>query len=351
MSRDDLFELGHPSVHKEGWPTPNPTHLRRLTDHRGLWEHARYSNPRREHGYCTEDNARALVVVSHDDGSELADLASIYLGFVIAARKRSGIFRNRRDAEGVWADEQGSDDSQGRAWWGLGATARYGPEEWMRAAACDEFDTCSTFESTHLRPNAYAAMGAADVVENGQAPQAAVDLLDRSSGLIADAARSAIPWPEWRLTYDNARIPEALIAAGFALGDERRTALGIRLLEWLTGNECLGDRFSFTPVGGRNLGDRGPAFDQQPIEAWATADACHRAWSVTGDSKWRRLALLSGAWLMGRNDSETVLYDKATGGTFDGLTARGVNANQGAESTLAGLGTLQVAANCLGDVN
>lgn len=338
-------------MHKGGWPPPNPSHLRRLTDHRGLWEHARYASPRPEHGYCTEDNARALVVVSHHDGGELTDLATIYLGFVIAAHERSGNFRNRRDAEGVWTDEPGSDDSQGRAWWGLGATARYGPEAWMRAAALDEFDTCSTFGSTHLRPNAYAALGAADVVENGQASQAVVDLLDRSSGLIADAARSAIPWPEGRLTYDNARIPEALIAAGFALGDERRTSLGIRLLEWLTLSESLGDQFSFTPVGGRDLGDRGPAFDQQPIEAWAMADACRRAWSVTADSKWVRLALLSGAWLMGRNDSGTVLYDETTGATFDGLTPEGANANQGAESTLAGLGTLQVAASLLGDVS
>ncbi|HSM44433.1 MAG TPA: glycosyltransferase [Acidimicrobiia bacterium] len=344
MSRDDPFAPGHPSVHKDGWPHPNPNHLRRLTDHRGLWEHARYSSPRPEHGYCTEDNARALVVVSRDDGERLTDLATIYLGFVIAARERSGKFRNRRDADGVWTEEPGSDDSQGRAWWGLGATARYGPETWMRAAALDEFNTCSTFGSPHLRPNAYAALGAAAAIESGHAPQEVVDLLDRSSGMIADAARSNIPWPEWRLTYDNARIPEALIAAGFALGDERRTTLGIRLLEWLTDSESVGDRFSFTPVGGRGLGERGPDFDQQPIEAWATADACHRAWSVTGDTKWIRLALLSGAWLLGRNDSGTVLYDEATGSTFDGLTPNGANANQGAESTLAGLGTMQVAA-------
>jgi hypothetical protein len=219
----------------------------------------------------------------------------------------------------------------------------------MRAAASDEFDTCSSFESPHLRPNAYAALGAADVIDAGQGRPEVIDLLDRSSAFIADAARAAIPWPESRLTYDNARIPEALIAAGHSLRDERRTALGIRLLEWLTGIEMEGDQFSFAAVGGRDLGARGAAFDQQPIEAWAMADACRRAWKVTGDSHWRRLALLSGAWLMGRNDSQTVLYDKTTGGTFDGLTADGANGNQGAESTLAGLGTLQVASRCLGD--
>lgn len=342
----DNVHCEDPSTGKGRWPFPNPGHLRKLTDERGLWEHARYSNPRAEHGYCTDDNARALVVACQQGG--LSDLASIYLKFVIDARLTSGEFHNRRDANGVWTDARGSDDSQGRAWWGLGVTARHGPETWMRSAAIQEFDTCSVFSSSHLRANAYAALGAAEVVEGGEGPTAAFDLLERSSTVLVDAARSAIPWPETRLTYDNARIPEALIAAGTALEDEHRSTLGMRLLDWLTTGETAEQRFSFTPVGGRSLGEQGPAFDQQPIEAWGMADACHRAWVTSTDSKWNGLALLSAEWLMGKNDAGVALYDPSTGGGFDGLTAEGVNANQGAESTLAALGTLQIAARCLG---
>lgn len=342
MPRDDSDDLGHPSGQDVELPWPSFAHLRNLTDEHGLWEHARYSSPRREHGFCTDDNARALVVVAREEREDVADIAGIYARFVFAARRPGGTFRNRRDAPGSWVEGTDSDDSQGRAWWGLGAIARQAPEPWMQQEALEQFESCASFESTHVRANAYAALGAAAVVAGSARCQPAIELLDRTSTLITAAARSVIPWPEVRLTYDNARIPEALIAAGVGLGDERRSAVGIRLLEWLTLNESRVDHFSFTPVGGRRPGDRGPAFDQQPLEAWAMADACHRAWSVTGEPAWKRRALQAGRWLLGRNDTNAVLYDNDTGGTFDGLTPDGVNLNQGAESTLAGIGALQV---------
>lgn len=350
MSRDDLADLGHPSGSSGRWPAPRFDHLRRLTDRRGLWEHALHSTPRPEHGFCTEDNARALVVVSrHPDTDSLTDLAATYLAFVLEARTGSGQFHNRRNAAGDWTDDAGSDDTQGRAWWGLGTVARLGPEAWMRDAALEAFDDCSAFASPHLRANAYAALGAAEVLGVTTRSLPALELLDRSSDVLAAAARAAIPWPERRLTYDNARLPEALMAAGLALGDERRSATGIRLLEWLIGVETNGDHFSFTPVGGWEPGEQRPGFDQQPLEAWALADACHRAWSMTGDSKWRNRARHAASWLLGNNDTRAVLYDATTGGTGDGLTFEGVNQNRGAESTLAGLGALQTAARCAVD--
>lgn len=344
MPPDDVTSVGHPSSGGLRLPMPNFAHLRDLTDQGGLWEHARHSTPRPEHGFCNDDNARALVITANERAEDVADLAGIYLRYVLDSRRSDGRFRNRRDSTGSWSNESGSDDSQGRAWWGLGAITARAPEQWMRASALEEFESCATFESPHLRANAYAALGAAEAVGEGES-HPAVELLDRTSTLIARATRSTIPWPEGRLTYDNARIPEALLAAGLGLGDERRTNLGMRLLEWLAIHESRGDRFSFTPVGGRRPGDRHPTFDQQPIEAWAMADACSRALSLTGDWRWRELALRAGTWLLGRNDAGAPMYDDKCGGTFDGLTATGVNLNQGAESTLAGLGVLQVAAS------
>ncbi len=345
----DSTDIGHPSGRDARLPRPTFSHLRNLTDERGLWEHALHSSPRIEHGFCTEDNARALVIVAREPVEDVTDLAGIYARFVLAARRPDGTFRNRRDSTGSWVDETGSDDSQGRAWWGLGAITRQPPEQWMRMDALEEFESCATFQSPHVRANAYAALGAAAVVAGNAVCQPALELLDRTSTLMTTAARSVIPWPEVRLTYDNARIPEALIAAGVALGDAQRTALGIRLLDWLTQNESRVDHFSFTPVGGRTPGDRNPAFDQQPLEAWAMADACYRAWAVTAEPKWKRRALQAGRWLLGKNDTDAVLYDIETGGTFDGLTSNGVNDNQGAESTLAGIGALQVGARCQQD--
>jgi hypothetical protein len=139
--------------------------------------------------------------------------------------------------------------------------------------------------------------------------------------------------------------PEALLAAGSALGERRYTAMGLRLADWLLhrGVERLG-HFSFTPVGGWTPGEPRPGFDQQPIEAWAMADLCVRAWQVTGEDKWRLRARRAAQWVLGDNDLGLTLYDAATGAGFDGLTATSVNENCGAESTLAGIACLQVAA-------
>lgn len=326
-------------------PPPNFAHLRSLTTETGLWEHARYAVPRPAHGYCNDDNGRALVIVAQEGGEELTDLADIYLRFVLDSRQSDGTFRNRRAADGTWSDEVGSDDSQGRAWWGLGSLARQAPLDSMRSAALHEFATCGGFTSTHLRANAYAALGAAEVLFRVKDCAPAAEMLDRSSSVIAAAARSTIPWPESRLTYDNARIPEALIAAGAALDDDRRTSLGLRLLEWLARNESRGHHFSFTPVGGRVPGpSASPGYDQQPLEAWAMTDACLRAESVSGDTRWNRVATRAAKWLFGLNDAGATMYHGPSGATHDGLAPGGVNGNHGAESTLAGLGILQAMA-------
>jgi hypothetical protein len=338
---------GHPSAGSGRLTLPAPSfdHLRALTTVGGLWEHARISAPRIEHGFCTEDNARALLVVARDPAA-LVDLAAVYLHFVLEARTPSGGFRNRRNAAGDWTDEIGSDDSQGRAWWGLGVAARMGPTATIRNAARGAFATCATFDSPHLRANAYAALGAAALLEVDHSHPAATELLRRTSAVIAGACRQRIPWPETRLTYDNARLPEALLAAGVALDDEQLVALGLRLLEWLVRTETRLDHFSFAATIGWEPGDSRPGFDQQPLEAWAMADACHRAWVITGEEAWKARATRAARWLLGDNDTGMALYDTATGATGDGLMVDSVNQNRGAESTLAGIAALQIAELC-----
>lgn len=351
MLRDDpTATTNHPSSSGRLTPTPPAVfaHLRALTNDIGLWEHALGSTHRPEHGFCTDDNARALVVVSrHAETSDgLDDLASTYLRFLLDAQTTTGRFHNRRSAEGAWIDDVGSDDSQGRALWGLGATARSASSEEAREAALEAFAACDTFSSPHLRANAYAALGAAEILVGDPDNGVALELLEKTITMISDAALGRIPWPENRLTYDNARLPEALIAGGALLGRRRQISLGTRLLDWLVGAETNGDHYSFTPTVGWEPGEPRPQFDQQPIEAWAMADACFRGWSVTGNDVWRLRAISASQWLMGRNDNGLALYDPTTGGTCDGLTEHSVNTNRGAESTLSGIGALQIAAAC-----
>jgi hypothetical protein len=316
-----------------------------MTDHVGLWEHAKYTTPRPEHGYCTDDNARALIVVSRQPklSAELIGLGRIYFRFVEEAALPQGGFHNRRRANDTWGDDVGSDDSQGRAIWGLGSAARLGPEAWMRRAALDLFDRQEEFSPPSPRANAFAMLGASEVLTGDPEHVPARKALTQWALHLQVTDDPAWPWPERRLAYDNARIPEALMAAGSALGYDHLIEDGLRLLEWLVAMETRDDHFSFAPAGGWAQGEPRPGFDQQPVEAAAMADACSRAWLLTGDGKWRDGVLRAARWLIEDNDGNAVLYDFETGGCCDGLTPNGPNLNQGAESTLAALSTLQQA--------
>lgn len=329
----------------ESLPALRFAHLRRLTDPLGLWEHALFTTPRTEHGYCTDDNARALIVISRQPrpAPDLIQLAGTYLSFLQQAKLPSGGFHNRRSSDGRWLDDVGSDDSQGRALWALGTVARRGPVLWMREIGLDMFAANGGFESSFPRANAYAVLGAAEVLQAvPDHPQARHILESCAQQILAQFAERE-PWPEERLAYDNSRLPEALLAAGSLVGDDAVVDTGLRCLEWLVATETQNGVFSFAPVGGWAPGEPRPAFDQQPIEAAAMADACSRAWSLTRDDHWKERLGRAARWFVGENDVGAVLYDEHTGGCRDGLTQTGTNENQGAESTLAALAALQQA--------
>ena len=188
-----------------------------------------------------------------------------------------------------------------------------------------------------LRPSAFAALGVAALLAVDPSIVSAQALANRARRRLLYAPAKWGPWPEPRLTYANARIPEAMMALGATMSDDVLFSRGLTLLEWLVDVERGDGHWSFTPVDGRGPGDPLPGFDQQPIEAAAMADAAYRAWQLTGDDKWADAVLGTGHWLMGANDTGVPLYDPETGGCADGLEHDGVNANRGAESTLSGL--------------
>jgi hypothetical protein len=164
---------------------------------------------------------------------------------------------------------------------------------------------------------------------------------DYAAGLAGPNGDAAWPWPEPRLTYANAVLPEAMIATGVALEDETLRQRGLDLLAWLVDYETADGHLSPTPAGGRGPGDPRPGFDQQPIEISSIADACARAACVDPSPIWPDTVRAAAAWFDGANDAGLTMWDPQTGGGFDGLHADGVNQNQGAESTLAVLSTLQ----------
>lgn len=331
-------------------PTPAPPfeHLLRLTDDTGLMEHARGAVGRRQHAYCVDDAARGLVVISRepDPSPALTRAGECYLGLLAHAQTPDGASHNRLSFERRFEDQPDLGDSWGRALWGFGTAAARHRDPWLRAGALDCFEQGAAARSISSRAMAYAALGAADVltVRPGHAP--ALALLQAAADRIEPAASrqsSSWPWPEPRLAYANALLPEALIAAGAGLADEAMTLRGLELLGWLLDLETRGSRLSLTPVGGWSPGDPRPAFDQQPIEASALAEACARASAVSADPRWPTGVRLAAGWFLGDNDLGVAMHDPATGGGYDGLTPGGPNTNQGAESTLALIATLQLA--------
>lgn len=332
-------------------PTISYAYLSHLSDDVGLFEHAELTRPRTEHGYCVDDVARGLVVAGREPArpAELDHLAEVYLAFVVDAVTPSGAVHNRRVYGGGWTDAPSFDDCWGRALWGLGTAVARLPE--LADRALHAFETAARGRSRSPRAMAFAAMGAAEVLaqDAGHAPSRTL-LTDAAyrvdtatmSNLRASGGRWL--WPEDRLAYANAVFPETLLAAGVLAPDDELLGRGLTQLEWLVTREIADDgHLSVVPTSGWAEGEPQPAFDQQPLEVAALADAGARAGDATGDPYWDDLVLSCEAWFLGANDSGAVLIDEETGGGYDGLTHTGRNQNRGAESTLALLTTLQQA--------
>lgn len=326
-------------------PAPRFEHLVRMTTADGIFEHALHGHPRLEHGYCLDDVSRALVVTIRQPKASptLRGTIRTYLAFTEQAQDDTGAFRNRRSTDGTWMGSPTTEDHWGRALWSLGVTARLARGN-VAERALTVAERAMQVRSPWPRAMAYAALGAAEVLQAHPGHPAATRLLEDAGDLLgARAADPGWPWPEPRLTYANAVLPEALIAIGEGLGDRPLLELGLARLTWLLDLQTRDRHISVVPAGGWAPPEPLPGFDQQPIEVAALAEAAWRAHLVTGDDAWLDAVDLCAAWFLGANDVGLRLYDHSTGGCADGLHATGTNRNHGAESTLAALSTLQLA--------
>jgi hypothetical protein len=331
-------------------PEPSFDHLLRLSDDTGVLEHARGAVPRRRDGYCTDDAARALIVISRQPSppAVLTALAERCLALLVHAQAGDGASHNRLGYDRRWEDRPGLGDWWGRSLWGSGTAAARGRSARFRADALTHFENGAACRSPAPRAMAFAALGAAEVLTVRSDHGPARDLLKAAGDTLSGRGDDAWPWPEPRLTYGNAHWPDALLAAGSALDDDHLTDAGLRLLDWLLDVETAGGHLSLTPVGGWGPGEPRPGFDQQPIEAAALADACARAFLLTGNIGYVAGVNRAVAWFLGDNDTHVPLYDARTGGGYDGLERDGRNDNQGAESTIALISTLQQGIRLIG---
>jgi glycosyltransferase involved in cell wall biosynthesis len=323
-------------------------HLVRMTDSTGMFQHAIYTIPNFAEGYCIDDNARALLLTVLLDElgqneSELKRVAQTTAAFLQAAfnpeRKR---FRNFMSFDRRWLEEAGSEDSQGRALWALGTCVGRSPRPDLPSWAAVHFEAAlqPVLEMSSPRAWAFTLLGIQEYLRRFSGDracgQARVGLTALLVGLYERTATEEWPWFEESLTYENARLPHALIAMGRS-GDAKALEIGLKALSWLVEVQHA-PQGHFRAIGCHGFYKKGgvPArFDQQPVEAQATVAACLEAYRTTHDSKWLNEARSSFEWFLGRNDLGQELYDPTTGGCCDGLQEDRINRNQGAESTLA----------------
>ena len=332
-------------------PLINLDHLYRMTDQTGIVEHAVFVIPNYPEGYSTDDNARALIVAilleefGTGAAKNAADLASRYLAFLwLAFDPVTKRFRNSLSYERQWQEHEDSEDSHGRALWGLGTVLGRSKEAGWRGAAGRMFELAlpAATEFKSPRACAFALLGLQEYLDSFPGDRAALGASDVLANRLLNSYRSNRSsdwnWFENSLAYSNARLPQALIRAGMRAANDEMVSAGLAALDWLVTIQRCEVKGHFVPIGSQGFYSKKTEkarFDQQPVEACAVVAACLQAYRATGKGRWRKEAWSAFNWFLGDNDLQIALYDATTGGCRDGLHPDRANENQGAESTLS----------------
>ncbi|MGA2327109.1 MAG: glycosyltransferase family 4 protein [Bryobacteraceae bacterium] len=324
-------------------------HLARMTDSTGIFQHAILSVPNFSEGYSTDDNARAFILTLlldelEEEPGRVRTLATTYAAFLHHAfNLKTKRFHNHLSFDRRWLDEQGSEDCHGRALWALGVGVGRSPYQSFRIMAGQLFALAlpAVTEFSSPRAWAFSLIGIQEYLRrltgDSLVHQIREALTARFMELFEKTRQPDWPWFEEELTYDNAKLPHALILSGGATGQPAVSERGLQVLRWLAQVQTS-EAGHLRPIGSNGPYRRGgtrPNFDQQPIEAQAMVSACLEAYRATSDSWWYEQAQRAFDWFIGWNDLGLELYYPETGGCCDGLHVDRVNRNQGAESTLA----------------
>jgi glycosyltransferase involved in cell wall biosynthesis len=324
-------------------------HLFRMSDSTGIFQHASFTVPNFAEGYCTDDNARALVLAlmlqkQGNSSPQLGAHAATYAAFLNHAFDRKhGRFRNFMGFDRRWLEEVGSEDCQGHALWALGLCVAQAGQGSFQMLAAELFEQALPVAAEFASPRAWAftLIGIDEYLRrlsgDRRANQIRESLTAKLVQRYADAATEEWQWFEDLVSYTNAKLPHALILSGRCMANETLLELGLKTLRWLIKLQTS-ESGSFRPIGSNGFYPRGgerALFDQQPIEAQATVSACIEAYQATSDMYWVTEARRAFEWFLGRNDLGMALYDAGTGGCRDGLHMDRLSQNQGAESTLA----------------
>ena len=326
-------------------------HLKAFTDDTGILQHANFTIPDRTHGYCTDDNARALLVAAMGqkylpaNGLGFDFLCGHYLGFLLYAyNEKNGRFRNFMTYSRQWIEEIGSEDAHGRALWSLGKAVVFLDDPGHLAMTTNLFKKAlRVVENFHSpRTIAFSLVGIHAYLDKFSGDSTVRRIRKVFANRLFDQFKNNgtndWPWLENALKYANGKLPHALLLSGHRMQRNDMIDMGLNSLKWLLAIQT--EDKHFVPIGNNGWYEKGGSrarFDQQPVEANAMIEACVEAFNITRDQTWFENAVMCFNWFLGQNDLNMPLYDPKTGGCRDGLMADGINQNEGAESSLAWL--------------
>jgi hypothetical protein len=321
-------------------------HLFALTDHNAVLQHAKYSVPARKEGYTVDDNARALVFAvkakAYWPTKLTSELERKLISFLLHMQAEDGKFHNLMDFSQRFIDEPTVGDHLGRAIWAAGAIINSDLPRGMKASARVIFDRALPWarESSSPRTKAYACLGICERfridsgdlnlrTDIGSLADSLVDLYKANRG-------TDWKWFENILSYDNARLPQALLFAYQSLGKDEYLKVAKETLRFLQEQTTIEGKF--VPIGSHGWFARGKEralYDQQPLEAGTMAETAAVAYEITGSEVYREVLREALGWFFGFNTKSVKVYDEETGACHDGITELGLNENQGSESTVS----------------
>lgn len=312
-------------------------YLIKLTTSQGIVQHTSGNRLDLAHGYTLDDNARAIVAVLVNETAltarQSAKLLKTYLDFVKRAQTSNGWFINFFDRRGRPAERRGSEESFGRTVWALSLLTKEKPGSRFGRTARSLLKKSlpKVRELKGMRGLGCALLGAVARGDRRQARWIAHEMTTR----LSSGRRKGWPWFEDTLTYSNGLIPLAFAQAGRFLADRQLGRLALQTFEFL--DKTCRIKGLPAPIGNKGWYRRGyrrALYDQQPIDAAMMVLAAFACYELTGRRNYLERAIEWFDWFHGDNSKKVSLLNRQTGGIYDGITARGLNRNQGAENTV-----------------
>ena len=326
-------------------PEPSLEHIKNLSDQTGIFQHAKYVIPNREHGYCTDDNARAVIAMikyyNQFHELEAKKLFDVYLAFIMHAQNEDGTVKNFMNYNRSWVRGEPLNDALGRLLWALGVVMANPPSSKYMSIVKDLFDrSVKHVKNQFPRGMAYSIIGMSDYLQQFPGASDIKRQLDTAANHLVELfeknKKTNWQWFEDQLTYDNAVLPHALFVAGYELANQKYLDIATKASDFLIETTFTQNHFTFIGCNGwYKVGHERASFDQQPIEAASTVMMLNAAYNATNNPRYITLQKKAFDWFLGENDLQIPVYDFKTKGCSDGLGAGGVNVNQGAESTIS----------------